>query len=360
MGAEMGCPKREGPPFCHTDAKEGELRCIQQACGLTDRHMQRLLAKFREEDCDKRGFVYRHEFFRFFKIPDSGFAKRAFTLMDSDQDDTIDFCEFVSCSFCYCTYDKVSLSRFAYDLFDQDGSTDLTMDEVRNLVEFVYGGGLDASVQRILNVIDEDKSGTVSFKEFYEIKMRYPQLLYPAFELQTHLMRSLLGADFWSAHVSRITQLYRQREMPLRFVLQEIRKAFEANPNVDQDKLMAHLTNVGEPRFDLAARGKATAKKEEKQRPGVVRQNSWEQERSLRGSLKKQASWSQMKDTMTRKRVHHKTPSKVSSSAEARTLVSAGDHHKDSTQFVVGRVSAVKKGEEKKKRRRDYRVRALD
>ena len=265
MGA---CSSSKGDiNFCSTEKKEQELKCIACACGLGKGQLKRFLTAFRKVDVDERGVIYRHEFFDFFSVAKTGFAKRAFALMDQDSDNRVDFCEYVAVIFAYCTYDRISLTRFAFDLFDVDGSGELGHDEIRRLVEFVYGGDVSLKVKRILDHLDVDGSGNVNFEEFLEYSKDYPQLLFPAFYLQEVMRTKCLGVMFWEDHTEKVSKSFRCRVRPLRNVLEEIRKSFAdgETPN------MENLLETGEALRGLAVKARGFVKKKSRELDEAVK-----------------------------------------------------------------------------------------
>jgi Ca2+-binding EF-hand superfamily protein len=82
-------------------------------------------------------------------------------------------------------------------LFDEDRSGYLDIQEVTDLVKFVYGKPLDDNVVKILDTIDEDGSGTITFHEFCKKNRSFPSLLFPAFHMQEVLRMKCMGAAFW-------------------------------------------------------------------------------------------------------------------------------------------------------------------
>jgi Ca2+-binding EF-hand superfamily protein len=79
------------------------------------------------------------EFLVMLHIDTNRFTKRAFSLIDSDNDGKVDFYEFVAAIWNYCTLDWESLVRFSFDLFDIDGSGELEINEIEKLVCYVAG-----------------------------------------------------------------------------------------------------------------------------------------------------------------------------------------------------------------------------
>jgi Ca2+-binding EF-hand superfamily protein len=65
------------------------------------------------------------------------------------------------------------LVKFAFDLFDSDGSGSIEKVEVYELVTMVYGKkDVDAKAKDILKTIDSDKSGTITLEEFRELEAK--------------------------------------------------------------------------------------------------------------------------------------------------------------------------------------------
>ena len=58
-------------------------------------------------------------------------------------------------------------------------------------------------VTRILDVIDADGDGVISFSEFLEFNRRYPALLFPAYSMQNELRRRCFGEGFWRQELSQ-------------------------------------------------------------------------------------------------------------------------------------------------------------
>ena len=121
----------------------------------------------------------------------------------------IDFREFVSCVWNYCTFDLKALVKFAFSLFDLDGSGVLEASEVRTLVEEVYGDGYKSNVrvQRIVDKIDSNADGEINFDEFNNFNRQYPALLFPAFSMQMTLRERIFGISYWNSQ----TELRRMR-----------------------------------------------------------------------------------------------------------------------------------------------------
>ena len=151
------------------------------------------------------GRISRREFFAHFELEDTPFARRVFSVMDSDGGGEIDFGEFVMSLYAYCTQEWRGLVDFAFDLADSHKDGSLSMGELRSLVQVVYGGGdVDATVERVLLKIDGNSDGAISRAEFHEQSRRFPVLLFPAFQTQGALRSKVMGHAWWTKQCKRL------------------------------------------------------------------------------------------------------------------------------------------------------------
>ena len=92
-----------------------------------------------------------------------------------------------------------ALQQFAFNMFDTDSSGYLEEDEVRQLVQAVYGRKYsdNVRVQNVLEKIDSNDDGMVDRVEFNEFCRKYPILMWPAFVVQQALRKHLGGEKWW-------------------------------------------------------------------------------------------------------------------------------------------------------------------
>jgi len=85
--------------------------------------------------------VQIQEFFDFFKLELTDFAKRCFEVMDFDQAKgsvkSLHYGEFFVSMWNFCTLTHETLCKFTFDLYDQDGSGELSEKEVFHMVRMM-------------------------------------------------------------------------------------------------------------------------------------------------------------------------------------------------------------------------------
>jgi Ca2+-binding EF-hand superfamily protein len=172
------------------------------------KQLKALFRVFGMIDQDFSNSIDLDEFFDHFDLEYSFFANRAFSVMNVDRDPSspaqLDFAEFFVGVFNYCTLTHDTLVKFAFDLFDKDGSGAIARDELEQLVEIVYGqAAVDEKASKVIRMMDRDRDGLVELLEFRQIERRVPSLLKPAFELQQQLQQKLLGRKFWNGATRR-------------------------------------------------------------------------------------------------------------------------------------------------------------
>ena len=70
---------------------------------------------------------------------DSCQGERAFMAIDVNGEHRIDFAEFLVGMWNYCTFTRDAMARFAFDLFDEDGSGEIDRHEMKTLILMTLG-----------------------------------------------------------------------------------------------------------------------------------------------------------------------------------------------------------------------------
>ena len=208
------------------------MRYLKMTTSLSfsPRSIEKLHDLFRTIDLDDSGSIDMNEFLIFFHLQKSRFAIRCFNVIDADGSGEIDFGEFVLGLWNFCTFDTASLCRFAFEMYDTDGSGFLDHDEIKFIVRELYGKrNFKRSVpaQKCMQQLKEwsgadgnggngesggtgenagggggggnSDEGRVNFHMFEKFCKHHEILLLPAFLMQLNLQKRVLGTGFWDA-----------------------------------------------------------------------------------------------------------------------------------------------------------------
>tara|TARA_B100000780_G_scaffold239983_1_gene181900 strand:- start:830 stop:2092 length:1263 start_codon:yes stop_codon:yes gene_type:complete len=180
---------------------------LAEQLGIDDRTLVRLEKVFRAIDFDGSGEVDVSEFLQFFELQRTRFSKRVFSVMDADGSGEMDFTEFLLAVWNYCTFNKYALIRFAFELYDEDQSGAIDVDEMTLMLKDVYGKKALTSSKQASHVLDKIKvlggglTNSVDIEVPYPIFLdfcnKHPALLFPAFHLQLTLQTKIIGRRFW-------------------------------------------------------------------------------------------------------------------------------------------------------------------
>ena len=176
-----------------------------EALGLKSREVSALFEVFKIIDKDSSGEISCREMLDHLGLEKTKFTKRVFSIMDEDGSGEIDFREFCVATWNYCTLGKGALILFGFDLYDNDSSGNIDIDEIELMLKEVYGKSLKTSSQakHLMAALEKDYGNkntaqcSVDKAQFSEFVRRNPGLLYPAFQLQQKLQSSMCGVGFW-------------------------------------------------------------------------------------------------------------------------------------------------------------------
>lgn len=133
-----------------------------QAMQLAEREIRKLFDEFRKVDVDGSGSIALSELLVYINLPITNFTRKVFSIFDDDQSGEIDFREFVLALWNYCTLTSVTLGKpfyiflrirttvtvkpfgfhadmFAFDLYDADGSGEISPSEVTQMLSDIFG-----------------------------------------------------------------------------------------------------------------------------------------------------------------------------------------------------------------------------
>jgi len=187
----MGCGSSRAPvPDERTQQTIDMLKMSAKDLGV-------MWQKFSKYDKDKSGTIDIDEFYKMIGEKRSLFADSIFELIDLDQNDTLDFGEFIQTCGTFCMFGRPDVRKFCYYIFDKDKNGYIEQDELTALIDLLHVDDLEINCKSALTKFDTNGDGKIDFGEFTVMDINYPMLLYPAYRLQESMMEKTLGGKWW-------------------------------------------------------------------------------------------------------------------------------------------------------------------
>ncbi|KAM7015084.1 guanylyl cyclase-activating protein 2-like [Tautogolabrus adspersus] len=140
------------------------------------------------------GRLFLHEFRRFFGVDPTGeasdYAENMFRAFDNNEDNTIDFLEFVAALNLVFRGSLDHKLRWSFKVYDKDNNGSIDRKELRSIIDSIYrlkrgqttGAAderltVDEVVDRIFQAVDRDGDGHISMDEFIMGAKQDPWLL---------------------------------------------------------------------------------------------------------------------------------------------------------------------------------------
>jgi len=169
---------------------------------------------FSRVDFDNSGDISLAELLAHINLDRTKFTERIFSIFDDDKSGQVDFHEFVLSLWNYCTLTKATLDMFAFDLYDQDSSGELSVTEIIEMATDIYGKtGLKTNfhaknfIKELSDIEKRSGGASLRFEEFRVFTKNHPAMLFPAFQMQLALQQKVLGVRFWNYNANRRLQL---------------------------------------------------------------------------------------------------------------------------------------------------------
>lgn len=175
-----------------------------QLLELTDEDINALFAVFTKLDTGRVNLITISSLLSYISVLKSKLSTRILRSADVDHDGRLSFREFVLNAWIFATMDFEGICGYAFDNFDIDGSGELKLSEVHDMVADVhYRDGLsaeeiDKTVGDILRAMDDGNRDKVITKaEFFAHCLEFKELLYPALQIQVNINQNIVGTAFW-------------------------------------------------------------------------------------------------------------------------------------------------------------------
>eukprot|EP01032_Pedospumella_encystans_P023367 gene23367-26451_t len=176
---------------------------------LSEKEVRKLFNEFRKVDMDNSGSIGLPELLAHLDLPVTDYTQKVFSIFDEDRSGEVEFKEFVMTLRNYCTLTSSTLEMFAFDMYDSDGSGEISPNEVTQMLTDIFGKHEMKTNQHAKAMAAELLDHAENFRDPFTIDTfrvfikTHQALLFPAFKMQLALQRKFLGTAFWEANADR-------------------------------------------------------------------------------------------------------------------------------------------------------------
>jgi len=141
---------------------------------FTKEEVERLFKNFKRLDANNDGFLSKDEFLQIEALQQNPLVTRVLEIFDYDQNDKIDFTEFLSALSIFCSEEqKDAKVTFAFKVYDVNNDGYISNGDLFRILKIMVGDNLNDTqlqqlVDRTILQADKDKDGRLSKQEFLD------------------------------------------------------------------------------------------------------------------------------------------------------------------------------------------------
>jgi serine/threonine-protein phosphatase 2B regulatory subunit len=169
------------------NAKKSALDAFARDNNLKPESIKKAYKRFCATDKDKSGLIDYTEFCEILQVDPSPQTEEVFRLFDYDRTGQIDGREFLIGVSNFTGASKEDKLKFAFIIFDEDNNGVITKAELTKILKANHMANTDAEVQRKADTIiaqaDKDGDGVITFDEFVVVSKKFPNILFPAYNV---------------------------------------------------------------------------------------------------------------------------------------------------------------------------------
>lgn len=179
---------------------------------LTPLDLEKWMSVYQKIDKDNEERITIEQLFNFFEEIPTEFNLEVFRSVDAinaEDEDTIEFGDFLRAVSTYCFFGKEEIVRFLFLFADTDKVGYLTHEQFVELLNVLHP--FDKSkAKRALKEINIAPGQHMMLEEFSQMHGRFPPLFYPAFKLQNSLREKTMGNDWFVEKLRKYKEVRRK------------------------------------------------------------------------------------------------------------------------------------------------------
>lgn len=184
-------PTGTAPKIQKRNARQSALDEFAKQNHLDPDSIKKAYSRFQQSDKSGEGLIEYSEFCEILQIEPGPLADRLFKLFDKDTSGKIDVKEFMVGLSNFTGASKDEKLRFAFAIYDEENKNSINKEQLVRILMANHLASSEDEVQRkadtIMGQADKEGKGRLSFDDFAYISEKFPNILYPAFNLQQSL-----------------------------------------------------------------------------------------------------------------------------------------------------------------------------
>lgn len=226
--------------------KDYRIDKCKKVFGLNDENVVDLFVIHMAMDREGLGFVETIDFFdKFLEIPSNLLTESVLKLIDNKKLGFVSFGEFLDIVCTYCCFEIQEIIRFVFYTLDAEKIGTVDKNEVKHFVYNMYYDQVTSNIHEGLNWLDENDrgDGRYNYADIWTMHIKYPNLFYPAFRIQTNIVRETFGEQWWNIRKAELIDTKEERRLK---ALKDLKKQQEdAAKTKDSDVEIAVKRKMG-------------------------------------------------------------------------------------------------------------------
>ena len=169
------------------ERKKGPVEDTADFLSMSSNDLEKFQKIYKKIDKDRDGYISLDEFRIFIGKPEemSRYSNHIFILSigHPPNDDRLDFGISLKAISMFCMFSKEETLKFIFSIYDKKGFGSIENDEFFQLLTMLHPNQRGRTT-RALHEFDLPKSGRMNFDFFVSVHMRFPNMLFPAFDFQ--------------------------------------------------------------------------------------------------------------------------------------------------------------------------------
>eukprot|EP01039_Chlorochromonas_danica_P005278 gene5278-5813_t len=219
-------------------------RCIKNF-QFPQEKIEELWRLFTRYDREGKGFVTADDFFvDVIKVKRNGLTDAMFGLIDCKTNTHLNFGEFVELICTFACFERPELVRYLFYILDQNKTGLIELNEFRHFMLALWEHDVNSNFRIAMAYLQEldDGDGVLNFKEVTALQRSYPNVFYPLYSLQTHVMKNTLTVYWWENHKANLNdEKEKKKEEELAVLNKKKKAAAKASANVNESMVKKRM-----------------------------------------------------------------------------------------------------------------------